>query len=150
MSDFYDPQAEGDFSKRQQLYQHFYHPYGHVGPYTPPPAQQKLMEMPPMDAAMANNFYQGRLRNLHAQARGMETKVLLDGMEEIRMALAQGSISDGDKGGDVRPPLEAGFDELNRGRLQNAYLRLAERFVNYVDHTLEKQLEMPLTNEIKK
>jgi hypothetical protein len=115
-----------------------------------PPPQQGMEEHPQISAAMANELARARIRNLHSQARGMETKVLLDGLSEIRSAIQMAEVAEGDKGSTDRPPLTPAFDDINRGKLQMAYLRMTENYINYCENMLTKQLDVKLTKEIKK
>lgn len=117
---------------------------GHHQPAPPPQENITLNE------EQKNVLIGGRLRNVFSQARTLETKVLLDGMGEIRSALQQPVINSGDTGSTERPPLTPAFSEDNRDKLQNAYLMMVERYVNYCDHFLMKELKVETTNEIKK
>lgn len=114
--------------------------------------QQAPQEMYQMTPQQVQDCHAVRMRQSHAQARQMETSTLLSLMREVRSAIDADSIQIGedDRGATTRPPLTAAFNDLNRVRLQGAYLRLTERCANYVDNMIGKELGMPLTNEIKK
>lgn len=123
--------------------------YGFMPPpfsYPPPEPEDRI----PMSEEMLKEMQLAKLRQMHANARMQETAVILRGLEEMRLALQQFSISDGDRGATERPPLESAFEEINKGRLQNAYLRLTERYLNYCEHMLVHQLAIKVTHEIKK
>ena len=92
------------------------------------------------------------VRQGHAEARQMEVESIIRAMNEIRSALDMTSLTvpEGDRGSTERPPLQPAFDDVNRGKLQNAYLRITERLVNYTDWMVNTQLGVPITNEIKK
>jgi hypothetical protein len=115
-----------------------------------PPPQPSIEDQVKISQAMAEDLARARLRNLHAQARNMETKVLLDGMNEIRNAIQMAEVAEGDTGSTDRPPLTPAFDDINRGKLQMAYLRMVENYCNYSENMLTKQLDVKLTHEIKK
>jgi len=115
-----------------------------------PPQQTGMEDNLKISQAMAEDLARARLRNLHAQARNLETKVLLDGMNEIRNAIQMAEVGQDDTGSTDRPPLTPAFDEINRGKLQMCYLRMIESYVNYSENMLTKQLDVNLTNEIKK
>lgn len=99
-----------------------------------------------------NELHAARMRNTHAQCRITETRVLLDGLHELRSALDTNSltVSQGDTGSKDRPPLEPAFTELNRLKLQNAYLRMVERFVNHTEDWMGREMDIKMTDEIKK
>jgi hypothetical protein len=120
--------------------------------FMPPPFMQQPEpeERIPMDAEMVKEMQRAKLRNMHANARMQETRVLLGGLEEMRHALQLFGIAEGDRGSTERPPFETAFYEENKGKLQNAYLRLTERYLNYCEHMLVQQLDIKVTHEIKK
>jgi hypothetical protein len=120
--------------------------------FMPPPIQQESYEdeRMKMDPALAKEFANAKLRNMHANARLQETTVMLRGLEEMRTAMQLFTVGTGDTGSSARPPFEVAFYEENRGKLQNAYLRLTERYLNYCEHMLVQQLDIPVTNEIRK
>lgn len=116
----------------------------------PQPQPSQPQEQIALNQEQSDILINGRLRNVHAQCRSMEEKILLDGMHEIRAAIQMAEIAGGDTGTSERPPLTPAFDDVNRGRLQACYLTLAERLVNYCDHVLTQELKIRITNEIKK
>src|SRR6218665_3822195 len=83
-------------------------------------ANPQLAEQVELDIARVE------VRQGHAQARQMEVESILAAMGEIRSALDMTSLTvpDGDRGSTERPPLQPAFDDINRGKLQNAYLRI--------------------------
>lgn len=105
-----------------------------------------------MNQQMFINQHNGQVRNIFAEARQKEAYMVLDYMREIRSALDTSSLTvgEGDGGATARPPLVPAFDEINRGKLQEAYLRLVERAVNHTEHFMKIEMNMKLTNEIKK
>lgn len=122
-----------------------------------PFGQQPIQHQQPEDhyklsQSQFNEIHAARMRNTHAQCRITETRVLLDGLHEIRTALDQGSltVAQGDTGSKDRPPLEPAFNEVNRLKLQNAYLRMVERFVNHTEDWMGREMDIAMTNEIKK
>lgn len=123
--------------------------HGHVVFAIPSPQQAPQEQIHMTDQQMFD-FSNGKIRALHAQSRPMETKILLDFMVEIRHAISMPEVASGDSGTSERPPLTPAFNDTNRGKLQNAYLTLAERAVNYCDHMLSKEFKIATTNEIKK
>lgn len=102
--------------------------------------------------SMIEQIHVVKMRNAHASARAMEVRMILDGMREVRDAinLASITVAEGDTGSKDRPPLEPSFAIENRLKLQNAYLRMTERLINYNEFFLGNELKVPLTNEIKK
>lgn len=113
-----------------------------------PPQEAQI----PMNPQMIAEIHNAKIRSIYSATRLTESDLVLRGLTEIRMALNVGSITvaSDDKGSTERPPLEPAFDEINRGKLQNAYLALTERYINLVDNFLVKELKVELTHEIKK
>lgn len=73
----------------------------------------------------------------NANTRLLETELFLRGMQEIRMALNWGSVQEGDAGVTERTPAQPMFDEINRGRLQQRYFILFDRFLAYTKMVAE-------------
>lgn len=123
------------------------------GPPQPSPeqteAQKQALQF--MNEPRFMQQFTGQMRNLYAEARLKESHMVLSYMREIRSALDTNSltVAEGDGGATARPPLIPAFDDINRGKLQSAYLRLAERAINHVDFFMHRELGIPLTNEIK-
>lgn len=122
-------------------------PFG--GPQHQPQQVEDRIKLTPQ---MIEQIHVVKMRNAHANARAMEVRMILDGMKEIRDAINLSSITvaEGDTGSKDRPPLEPSFVIENRLKLQNAYLRLTERLINYDEFFLKNELKVELTNEIKK
>jgi hypothetical protein len=101
---------------------------------------------------MLQEIHRAKMRMAHAQARNMEADMIMRSMNAIKDAIDHNAltVADGDSGSGNRPPLEPAFDEINRGKLQLAYLRMTERLINYNEFFLTKECGMPLTNEITK
>lgn len=129
---------------------------GYVIQFGPPTQQQPQPKLPEqmyqLTLTEQQAFTMARLSGVLADVRMEEAKLLLAGMNEMRSALDTRSLTVGqnDKGSGDRPPLEPAFNDVNRGRIQNAYVRMVERYVNYVEHFLDHDLKIDLTNEIKK
>lgn len=87
-------------------------------PPQPNPIQQKISE----DAI--NKNIDASTRNLKAIARQNESKLILDGLQEIRSALENYSVGKDDTGNTGRPPIESAFFEAERGMLQTRYLKM--------------------------
>lgn len=114
-----------------------------------PPLPENMYQPTPKEQQA---FMMARLSRQLAEVRLTESRLLLHGMEEIRAALDIRAITvaEKDSGSGERPPLEPAFNETNRERLQNAYLRITERLVNYYDHFIQHDMGIKVTNEIKK
>ena len=121
--------------------------FAFVIPGPQPPQQQEQIKM---DEVTMKEYHIAKIRNMHANARTLEMNVMLRGLEEMRNALQMAQVADGDGGTTERPPLTPAFDDVNHGKLQSSYLTLTERYVNYCDHMLKKELTIATTNEIKK
>lgn len=118
------------------------------------PYNQPYQQPDPIEAKMTDKMLQDlhytRIRQSIANARNSELRMLLDSLSEVRTALSYGSIGANDTGTTERPPLESAFNEANHAKLQNAYLSITERVVNYIDDMIKKDLKIEVTNEIKK
>lgn len=120
-----------------------------------PQVQPNPYENPPpgmITKDMLMDIHRSKLRLAHAQARNMEADMIMRSMNAIKDAIDTNSltVASGDTGSSARPPLEPAFDEINRGKLQLAYLRMTERLINYNEFFLTKECGIPLTNEINK
>lgn len=146
----YNYQQPGD---EQQQPRH--HGYQIVVPWGPPPQQpppdQDPYALKPSPQQM-NEIHLLRMRQGHANVRSQEQRIIMNAMEQIKSALDGQALTvgEGDNGATARPPLTPSFDDVNRGRLQHAYLYLAERLTNYVDFMLTQELKIPVTNDINK
>lgn len=118
----------------------------------PPPNQQIDEYQKYLSKAQFDQLHNAKVRQAYANARITESELLLRGLEEIRASLNDKSLTvgDGDQGSTTRPPLVPAFDEVNRMKLQQCYLAMAERYVNFVDNFLVVELKAKLTHEIKK
>lgn len=116
-----------------------------------PPPQPKQEEQFQMTPEMQMQAFNGKMRNVFAEARVKEADLLLSYMHEIRGALNMQSLTvcDGDTGSKDRPPLEPAFRGDVRDKLQQVYLRLAERTINHTENFLRREMGISLTNEIK-
>lgn len=130
---------------------------GKVVGYTmqvPPNATTQVANPDPIESKMTDKMLQElhytRIRQSVATARNTELRLLLDSLNEVRAALSQGCIGDDDTGTGERPPLQNAFNHLNHDRLQNAYLSITERVVNYIDDMVKRDLKIEVTNELKK
>lgn len=111
--------------------------------------QQQPVESVQLSPQQMHELHTAKVRELHARARLAENELMMRSMDQILRALSTASIDDGDKGGDMRPPLTPAFYEINSGKLQQVYLRLAERLVNHTEFFLKNELKVKLTDEIK-
>lgn len=123
-----------------------------IMPFLPGQGPQQQYNDPneKVSAEFVKDFQLVKLRALHANARASEIRVILAGMQELRDALQMAQVNAGDTGTSERPPLTPAFDDVNHGKLQNAYLTMVERYVNYTDFMLTSELKIKTTNEIKK
>lgn len=109
--------------------------------------QQQQEEAKHTTKEMIYERHVANIRHMHAAARSSEIKVLLDGMNEIRSGLSGFKISEGDKGGEGRPPMDPSLDEINHGMLQKVYLSLSEKYLNYCSDMM-KELQVDQTHNI--
>lgn len=92
-----------------------------------------------VEAQIATN--EAQVAQHEAIARMQHGQYLLDGMREIKDALAGVTVADGDQGGTLegsRPPLKQIFTEAYGERLQLDYLELSKRYIDFYDQVMKK------------
>lgn len=104
-------------------------PGGNQPPGYPHPGQMLQIPSKMVDASSIYTISQARLN---------ESRLLLNGMEEIRSALNMAKVGEGDGGATERPPLKPAFDDVNLGLLQQRYLFMVDQYISYTEHFLKK------------
>lgn len=89
-------------------------------------------------------------RQIDAIARINESFIILNGMAEIRMALNIPSVAENDSGTSERAPLKPMFEPEQVTRLQEAYMRLSERYYKFAHHVMKNELKVEQGNEEKR
>lgn len=112
------------------------------------PMVDPLMTNERMNVAQSNAYHNARIRQQFAIPRASELRIILDSMREIRDAIHDVTVAPGDRGSGERAPVMTAFDEGVREKLMYAYLRMAERCVNYSEKMMT-DLSCPMTNEYK-
>jgi hypothetical protein len=83
-----------------------------------------------------------------ADIRNKGAEIFQNALEEIRSGMSQYKISTGDKGGEGRPPMDPSFDDINHGKLQEAYLSVVLRYVKYIDTVCAEDFQFQPPNGI--
>lgn len=94
-----------------------------------------------LDNENYNNMIKAQTAAVVADIRQVDARLFKDLLTELRSALSNPTVCDGDKGNTERPPIAPSFDTINTGKLQEAYLNVVTRYVKYLDTICERDLE---------
>lgn len=94
------------------------------------------------------NMLKAQTAAIVADIRQVDSRLFLEALKEIRLAMMNASIAEGDKGSTDRPPIQQSFDEVNAGKLQEAYLNIVLRYVKYIDTICERDLQFNPPNSV--
>lgn len=120
-------------------------PYNQQRQQIPQNPDFRVYQAPPQDPAYLQSLQRQMdaiTSNILCEGRLVQIAIIHKGLDEIRAALAAVTLAEGDRGNTDRPPLIPAFDEINRGKLQEAYLGMMTRYVKFIDHVFEQDHEM--------